>query len=793
MKTWKGYAYPLGATWMGTGTNFALFSRNATGVELCLFDYVHGAVETAKIPMTERADEVWHVFVPEARPGQLYGFRVHGPWEPQRGLRFNPAKVLMDPYAKAITGEVQWKPEMFAYQIDHPEADLVRDERDNATLVSKCVVVDQTFNWDNDRMPRLPLEETVIYETHVRGFSKLWEELDPEQRGTYSGIGSPAAIKYFKRLGITAVELLPVHAHVDDKHLLDKGLTNYWGYNTIGFFAPEPSYSSWGTRGQQVAEFKQMVKNLHSAGIEVFLDVVYNHTAEGNHLGPTFSFRGIDDEAYYRRGADPRFYFDYTGTGNTLNVPDPRVLQLIMDSLRYWVTEMHVDGFRFDLAAALARELHAVNKLSPFFDVIHQDPIISQVKLIAEPWDVGEGGYQVGNFPVLWCEWNGRYRDTTRRYWKGDQGQVNDFAYRLTGSSDLYLNTSRNPTASVNFITAHDGFTMRDLVSYNEKHNEANGEGNQDGESNNHSWNCGAEGDTEDKAILDLRGRQHRNFLATLLLSQGVPMICGGDEFGRSKKGNNNTYCQDNELTWNAWTWTPEEQRLFEYTRKLIAFRAEHPIFHRPKFFQGREVIDHLKDINWLRPDGVEMEEKDWNNQHTRAFGVMLCGDDMGVATFEGRPIRDDTFLLFFNAHHETVSFTLPGKSSVTWQLLINTVLPDGFIEDARPREAGVRYAAKGRSFSLFRQIVGSDEEAKSKPERVKNARRKATSARPPIPPDTPAAQVAPAGTLIATGPGAATPVPPPEEGTPEPAPQPAVQNPPSVAVPPSGPPPGTG
>jgi isoamylase len=584
-----------------------------------------------------------------------------------------------------------------------------------------------------------------------------------------------------------------VHAHVDDKHLLDKGLTNYWGYNTIGFFAPEPSYSSWGTRGQQVAEFKQMVKNLHSAGIEVFLDVVYNHTAEGNHLGPTFSFRGIDDEAYYRRGADPRFYFDYTGTGNTLNVPDPRVLQLIMDSLRYWVTEMHVDGFRFDLAAALARELHAVNKLSPFFDVIHQDPIISQVKLIAEPWDVGEGGYQVGNFPVLWCEWNGRYRDTTRRYWKGDQGQVNDFAYRLTGSSDLYLNTSRNPTASVNFITAHDGFTMRDLVSYNEKHNEANGEGNQDGESNNHSWNCGAEGDTEDKAILDLRGRQHRNFLATLLLSQGVPMICGGDEFGRSKKGNNNTYCQDNELTWNAWTWTPEEQRLFEYTRKLIAFRAEHPIFHRPKFFQGREVIDHLKDINWLRPDGVEMEEKDWNNQHTRAFGVMLCGDDMGVATFEGRPIRDDTFLLFFNAHHETVSFTLPGKSSVTWQLLINTVLPDGFIEDARPREAGVRYAAKGRSFSLFRQIVGSDEEAKSKPERVKNARRKATSARPPIPPDTPAAQVAPAGTLIATGPGAATPVPPPEEGTPEPAPQPAVQNPPSVAVPPSGPPPGTG
>jgi isoamylase len=541
MKTWKGYAYPLGATWMGTGTNFALFSRNATAVELCLFDDAHGAVEATKIPMVERADEVWHVFVPEARPGQFYGFRVHGPWEPQRGLRFNPAKVLMDPYAKAVSGEVQWKPEMFAYTIDHPDLDLVRDDRDNATLVAKCVVVDQTFNWDNDRLPRHQLEDTVIYETHVRGFSKLWEELEPEQRGTYSGIGSPQAIKYFKKLGITAVELLPVHAHIDDKHLLDKGLTNFWGYNTIAFFAPEGSYSGWGTRGQQVAEFKQMVKNLHTAGIEVILDVVYNHTAEGNHLGPTFSFRGIDNEAYYRRGKDPRYYFDYTGTGNTLNVPDPRVLQLIMDSLRYWVTEMHVDGFRFDLAAALARELHAVSRLSSFFDVIHQDPIISQVKLIAEPWDIGEGGYQVGNFPVLWCEWNGRYRDTVRSYWKGDIGQVNDFAYRLTGSSDLYLNSSKNPTASVNFITAHDGFTIRDLVSYNEKHNEANGENNQDGESNNLSWNCGAEGETDSPEVLALRARQQRNFLATLFLSQGVPMLCGGDEVSRTKKGNNNT------------------------------------------------------------------------------------------------------------------------------------------------------------------------------------------------------------------------------------------------------------
>ena len=727
MKTWKGYAYPLGATWMGTGTNFALFSRNATAVELCLFDYVHGAVETAKIPMVERADEVWHVFVPDVRPGQFYGYRVNGPWEPARGLRFNPAKVLMDPYAKAVSGEVQWKPGIFSYTLDHPDADLVRDERDNATLVAKSVVVDQTFNWDNDRCPRHSLEDTVVYETHVRGFSKLWDELEPEQRGTYSGIGSAQAIRYFKKLGITAVELLPVHAHVDDKHLLDKGLTNYWGYNTIAFFAPEGSYSSWGTRGEQVAEFKQMVKNLHTAGIEVILDVVYNHTAEGNHLGPTFSFRGIDNEAYYRRGKDPRYYFDYTGTGNTLNVPDPRVLQLIMDSLRYWVTEMHVDGFRFDLAAALARELHAVSRLSSFFDVIHQDPIISQVKLIAEPWDVGEGGYQVGNFPVLWCEWNGRYRDTVRQYWKGDIGQVNDFAYRLTGSSDLYQGSSKNPTASINFITAHDGFTLRDLVSYNEKHNEANGENNLDGESHNLSWNCGAEGETDSAEVLALRGRQQRNFLATLFLSQGVPMLCGGDEVGRTKKGNNNSYCQDNEISWQAWKLTEEQARLFDFTCKLIAFRNEHPIFHRPKFFQDKPVIDSLKDISWMRPDGVEMDTGDWNNQHTRAFGVLLCGDDMGVTTFEGYPIRDDTFYLVFNAHHEDVVFRLPGKEGVEWQMILNTANPEGFIQNARIKIAGSKIPATGRSLSLFRQVVGSDEEAKQKPVRARGKKKAAT------------------------------------------------------------------
>jgi glycogen operon protein len=744
-KIWKGYAYPLGATWMGTGTNFAIFARDASKVELCLFDYVHGAQETDRIDMVERADEVWHVFVPKAHPGQLYGFRVHGPWQPERGLRFNPAKVLMDPYAKAVHGEVQWAPEMFGYVVGHPDADLAPDNRDNATLVPKSVVVDHTFNWDNDRLPRHPLEETVIYEAHVKGFSQLWEEIDPDLRGTYSGVGSPQAIRYFKKLGITAVELLPVHAHIDDQHLLEKGLTNYWGYNSIAFFAPEGSYSGWGTRGEQVAEFKQMVKNLHSAGIEVILDVVYNHTAEGNQLGPTLSFRGIDNQAYYRLvHENPRFYFDYTGTGNTLNVPDPRVLQLIMDSLRYWITEMHVDGFRFDLAAALARELHAVSRLSSFFDVIHQDPIISQVKLIAEPWDVGEGGYQVGNFPVLWCEWNGRYRDTVRRYWKGDEGMVNDFAYRLTGSSDLYQNTSKNPTASINFITAHDGFTLHDLVSYNEKHNEANGENNQDGESHNNSWNCGAEGETDNADIKILRARQRRNFLATLFLSQGVPMICGGDECARTKRGNNNSYCQDNEISWMKWNRTPEENQLFEFAARLIAFRHEHPIFHRPKFFQGRQVLNGLKDISWLRPDGAEMEGVDWDNIHTRAFGLLLCGDDMGVTTFEGHPIRDDTFYLVFNAYHDVVPFVLPGGAQVRWQLVINTSLSSGFAEHKVEKIAGTRIMMGGRSFRLYRQVRGSDEEAKSRPERPirRSVHRRPTLGEAPV--EEPAAPIDP-------------------------------------------------
>lgn len=719
MKVWKGYAYPLGATWMGTGTNFALYARNATGVELCFYDDPHDPKETARITLEEQADEVWYVFLPDIRPGQLYGYRVHGLWDPAKGYRFNPAKVLLDPYARAVMGNVSWAPEMFSYPLDNPDKDLVRDDRDNAAFIPKCVVVDQTFNWDNDRSPRHPLEETIIYETHVRGFSQLWDELEPEDRGTYAGLGSSAAIKYFTKLGITAVELLPVHVHIDDKHLLDKGLTNYWGYNSIAFLAPEATYSGWGIRGEQVAEFKQMVKNLHSAGIEVILDVVYNHTAEGNELGPTFSFRGIDNEAYYRLVADnPRYYFDYTGTGNTLNAPHPRVLQMIMDSLRYWVTEMHVDGFRFDLAAALARELHEVSRLSAFFDVIHQDPIISQVKLIAEPWDVGEGGYQVGNFPVLWCEWNGRYRDTVRRYWKGDAGQVNDFAYRLTGSSDLYLNTSKNPTASINFITAHDGFTLRDLVSYDEKHNEANGENNADGESHNNSWNCGIEGETDDPAILALRARQQRNFLATLFLSQGVPMLCGGDEFGRTQLGNNNAYCQDNEMSWYSWTRTEEQNQLFEYTCKLIALRKQHPIFHRPKFFQGKAIKGDTKDISWLHPDGYEMTEEHWNDPQTRALGILLCGDDMGVKTFEGQSITDDTFYLCFNAHHERIVFTLPGQPAVRWLLILNTALAEGFLDEEKelPQPSGAEVSLEARSSCLFKQVIGSDEEAKSRP-----------------------------------------------------------------------------
>src|SRR6266700_3427504 len=604
VRTWLGYPYPLGATWMGNGVNFAIFSEHATGIELCLFDNIEATEENFRIPVTERTDQIWHVFLPDVGPGQVYGFRVAGPYDPEHGLRFNSSKLLLDPYAKAIAGEVIWADEMFGYAVGGKKEDLAQDFRDDAWGVPKSVVIDTGFDWQGDRRPGVPLHNSVIYEVHVKGFSKLWQEVPEGLRGTYAALGAPAAIDYFKKLGVTAVGLLPVHAHIDDKILVDRGLTNYWGYNTIGFFAPHAQYSSSGQTGAQVSEFKSMVRNLHSAGIEVILDVVYNHTAEGNHLGPTLCFRGIDNVAYYRLQPDnPRFYLDFTGTGNTFNLLHSRALQLVMDSLRYWVLEMHVDGFRFDLASTLARDHEGVNKLHAFFEIIHQDPVLSQVKLIAEPWDVGEGGYQVGNFPVLLAEWNGKYRDTVRRFWRGDAGTVSELAYRLTGSPDLYQHSGRRPYASINFATAHDGFTLSDLVSYNEKHNELNGDNNTDGDNNNQSWNCGAEGPTDDPEISELRERQCRNFLTTLFLSQGVPMLPGGDERGRTQNGNNNAYCQDNEISWLNWERDEKQTQLLEFTRKLIQLRRDHPVFRRPKFFQGRRIRgSEIRDVMWFNP-----------------------------------------------------------------------------------------------------------------------------------------------------------------------------------------------
>lgn len=716
VKIWKGHSYPLGATWCGDGVNFALFSEHATGVELCLFD--SSGAETARIPLEERTDQVWHCFLPEVRTGQLYGYRVHGPWEPERGFRFNPAKLLLDPYAKAITEDLKWGDEMFSYVLGGPDGDLAPDARDNAALMPKCVVIDPTFMWGEDVSPRRPLDETVIYEVHVKGFSKLWDAVPSELRGTYRGLGSPQAIEYFKRLGVTAIELLPVHHHVDSKHLLDKGLSDYWGYNTIGFFAPNARYSSDGDRGGQVGDFKSMVKALHAAGLEVILDVVYNHTVEGNHLGPTLSFRGVDNTNYYRLVPDnPRYYFDFTGTGNTLNVPHPRVLQLLMDSLRYWVTEMRVDGFRFDLAPALARELFEVSRLSAFFDVIHQDPIISQVKLIAEPWDVGAGGYQVGNFPILWAEWNGKYRDTMRRFWKGDAGTMREFAYRLCGSSDLYQSNSKAPTASINFITAHDGFTLRDLVSFNDKHNEANGEGGADGDSHNNSWNCGYEGLDAPEDVQMLRRRLLRNHLTTLMLSQGVPMLRGGDEFGASQQGNNNAYCQDNEISWFNWSMEPWAQQLLEFSRKLIHFRRAHPIFHQPSFFQGRDIRGGgQKDITWINADGKEMTDEAWQTDYAKVIGMLLGGDSIAVKDYFGEPIRDETFLLFFNAHHEDVKIKLPGSRDVTWRLILDTSDETGFV-DCGPEKSGERaHRLISRSLCVFQQLTGSDDEARVAP-----------------------------------------------------------------------------
>jgi isoamylase len=716
IKTWLGYPYPLGATWLGNGVNFALFSEHATSVDLCLFDSMEAREENIRIPVTEHTDQVWHIFLPEAQPGQIYGYRVSGPYEPEIGMRFNSSKLLLDPYAKAIAGRVEWGDEMFGYVVGGEKEDLTRDFRDDAWGMPKAVVIDNAFNWGGDRKLVRPLAESIIYEVHVKGFTKLCPSVPPELRGTYAGLGSTWAIDYFKHLGVTAVELLPVHAHIDDKALVDRGLTNYWGYNTIGFFAPEAKYSGSGDRGGQVNEFKIMVRNLHAAGIEVILDVVYNHTAEGNQLGPTLGFRGIDNIASYRlRTENPRFYLDFTGTGNTFNLLHPRTLQLVMDSLRYWVLEMHVDGFRFDLASTLARDANGVNKLHAFFEIIHQDPVLSQVKLIAEPWDVGEGGYQVGNFPVLWAEWNGKYRDAIRSFWKGDEGKIGEVAYRLTGSPDLYQHDGKRQYASINFVTAHDGFTLTDLVSYNEKHNQANGEKNHDGDNNNLSWNHGVEGPTDDPKINALRERQRRNFLTTLLISQGVPMLLGGDEFGRTQNGNNNAYCQDNELSWFHWEKRDEKQNaLFEFTRRLIQLRHQHPVFRRPKFFQGRRIRgSESKDVMWFNPGGNEMSEKDWSLPLARCLGMMLSGDTIDVLSFQGEPIRDDTFLFLMNAHYETISFLLPGQENIEWQLLIDTATESGFLAEPKSFPSGDELPVIDRGVCLLKLSAGAQAKAR--------------------------------------------------------------------------------
>ena len=700
-----GSPYPLGATWDGAGVNFSLFSEHATAVDLCLYDATDPATERHRVRLPEQTDQVWHAYLPEARPGLLYGYRVHGPSEPDSGHRFNPAKLLLDPYAKAITGDLVWNPALFGYHIGDPAEDRSVDDRDSAPYAPRCVVIDPAFSWGDDRPPRTPWHRTVIYEAHVKGLTARHPDVPRALRGTYAGLAAPAVIEYLTRLGVTAIELLPVHHAVADQHLVERGLTNYWGYNSLGFFAPDSRFAAATPPGEQVAEFKTMVKTLHEAGIEVILDVVYNHTAEGNQLGPTLSFRGIDNAAYYRLVPDNRrYYMDYTGCGNTLNMVHPRALQLIMDSLRYWALEMHVDGFRFDLASALAREFHDVDRLSAFFDVIHQDPIISRLKLIAEPWDLGDGGYQVGNFPPGWAEWNGRYRDEIRRYWKGDEWQVAQLAYRLTGSSDLYEQSGRRPSASVNFVTAHDGFTLADLVSYNDKHNEANGEENRDGTDDNASWNGGVEGPTDDPAILALRERQLRNFLATLFLSQGVPMLLAGDEFGRTQRGNNNAYCQDNELSWHGWPLSRASLRQVEFTQNLIRLRLDNPVFHRRRFFQGRRIHGSaVKDLSWFRADGKEMSEDEWHDGFARCLGLRLAGDAIEEMDEKGRPIVGDTFLLLLNAHHEPVPFVLPAhRARVRWESVLDTR------EWTVPRRvptfrAGETYPLDGRSLAVLR------------------------------------------------------------------------------------------
>ena len=705
LPVWPGNAHPLGASWDGKGTNFALYSENATRVELCLFDSKNN--ET-RLLLTEVTNYIWHGYVPGIGPGQRYGFRVHGPFEPEQGHRFNPNKLLIDPYAKALDGKIGYGEEIFGYPWGDGEQDLALSDLDDVHLVPKAVVVDKSFDWGDDRLLRIPEHETIIYETHVRGFTKLQLDIPEPLQGTFAGLGHPAAIAYLQSLGITAVELMPVHHFLSQPgHLVDKGLSNYWGYDSICYFAPYSGYCATKTSDQQVREFKRMVRALHAGGIEVILDVVYNHTGEGNHLGPTLSLRGIDNTTYYRLvDDDPRYYMDFTGCGNSLRVGHPQVLKMIMDSLRYWVLEMHVDGFRFDLASALARELYEVNNLAAFFDIIHQDPVLSDVKLIAEPWDVGEGGYQVGKFPLLWSEWNGRYRDTVRDFWRGEDSSLAQFAYCFTGSSDLYESNGRRPNASINFITAHDGFTLNDLVSYNEKHNEENGEDNRDGESHNRAWNCGVEGDTDDPKVLRLRDQQRRNFLVTLMLSQGVPMLLSGDELGRTQKGNNNAYCQDNELSWLDWDLQESNESLLDFTRQLIYFRRQHPVFRRRKWFQGRAIRgSDASDITWFNPDGTQMTEEQWNVGFTKAIAIFLNGEAIPTPGPQGERVMDDSFLLFFNAHYELLEFLLPPDlRERQWVVVIDTTKPR-FVERGKRYRDEIPVPVEARSLVVLKRL----------------------------------------------------------------------------------------
>ena len=701
MQISEGKPYPLGATWDGLGVNFALFSENATKVELCLFDSAESTNETHRITLPEYNAHVWHGFARDVRPGQLYGYRVHGPYEPEKGMRFNANKVLSDPYAKSVVRPVKWNDSLFGYKIGDEDEDLSFDEQDSAPYAPLCAVIDPSFIWGEDKPPAIPWNKTIIYEAHVKGMTMRNPDVPEELRGTYSGIASAPIIDHLTKLGVTAIELMPVHHRVNNRSFIDRGLTDYWGYNTLSFFAPDTRFSSLKGPTENVQEFKMMVRALHAAGIEVILDVVYNHTVEGSHLGPTLSFRGIDNTAYYRTvDGENRYYMDYTGCGNTLNMVHPRVIQLIMDSLRYWVQEMHVDGFRFDLASALARELYDVNNLSAFFDVIQQDPVISQVKLIAEPWDVGPGGYQVGNFPVLWTEWNGKYRDTIRQFVKGDSDQLGQMASRLTGSSDLYEHSGRKPHASINFVTCHDGFTLADLVSYNEKHNEANGEDNRDGESNNHSWNCSVEGETNDPAVKQLRYQMKRNLMAFLFLSLGVPMLSGGDELGRTQKGNNNAYCHDDEISWYQWDLDEEDEKFFHFIQKLIKIRKEQLVIHRKTFFKHTVQRDgSMKDIFWLNSNGKQMTEADWSDPEKRVVGVLLDGSALQEQDPLGRTITGNTVLMLANSYYQELPFMLPkqGKGK-EWRLLLDT--SESISQELWPMQK--KFGLKGRSVVLL-------------------------------------------------------------------------------------------